>query len=337
MKTITTFEKKKRFLLGNEYYFLIRVSQHFKFTTEQLRRYKTILIWRNVVCNESIDWNTEILDEFKDLIFVQDDILPEINCNESLPWSIEFINRYKELWSWEMLVGNPVVMEIPGIKEYYAKEFLPYKYDNPWVFNSISNSKKEYNPQSDNSGLDTDSWDWDVPAEWRYESMEEIKKAKNVRWFQLSRNTRIPWSTELIKEHEDEWEWEELSQNPQIPWNLELIRKYEDKIYWSKHDKCEEKGTPVGMGFSANLGVQWDRQLLSRYIDKLNAIDVSLSPSAKWDIDLLIQFEDFWDYNSLSMNKIVWEKVFSEFDNEETINSLLDIVLAKRNTNLNLV
>ena len=119
-----------------------------------------------------------------------------------------------------------------------------------------------------------------------------------------------------------------------IPWDLKLIKKIENKIDWTidkvKIIDGEEKITFYANSISANLNIKWDAELLSTFIKKLNTWDISISPKAKWDIDLLSQFEDFWEYGELSKNKSVWDKVFSEFDNPEHLNPLLDAILDKR-------
>ena len=332
------FEKKKQFLLKQEFYFLMNVSLRTKLSHQQLKKYKPILVWWNIESNVLINWNTDILDEFKDIFFDANIEYPEINYNESLPWSIEFIERYKDLWRWLMLIDNPTVMKIPGIKEHFSEQFLPYVEDYPEVF--IPGFEKQY---------------WVDPIEWQYESIKEISNFDFIDWRLLSHNKRLFWSQELIEQYQYKlvwsalssnptlpwsvafiekygyrWDWTNLSGNEGVPWTIGLIKKYENKFNWWKHDKNNDNGTPIGIGISANQGIKWDKEILSTYINKLNPLDISFSRSAKWDIDLLTQFADFWDYQTLASNKIVWDNVFPEFNNAETIDNLLDIILERR-------
>jgi len=103
-----------------------------------------------------------------------------------------------------------------------------------------------------------------------------------------------------------------LSLNTSIPWNLKFLKKFEDKIDWTKNLTNESGVTTFEMkNISANRSIEWDTKLLSTFIKKLNKCHISISYCAKWNIDLLNQFEDFWDYDTLTLNKLVWDKIFS--------------------------
>ena len=353
MKKQNNFEKKKQFLLKHENYYLWHISLSFKFTHQQLIKYKMILAWSAIEDNHSIDWNTDIIDDFKDIFFDKDYIFQDINLNKSLPWSIDFINHYKDLWTWELLLQNDSELFTPEIIKYFAKQFLPYAKDFPWIMNYINDTKNE--SASEMYSYETD---WDPrtsPIEWQYKSEEEIENAefidwkqlshneflpwstsliekyeRKIRWFAISRNSSIPWSKALLEKYENRWDWSALSANEGVHWTLELIKKYEYKFDWDANKSDLINGKVIfHQNFSKNSGIEWESELLSTYIDKLDGSEISWSKFAKWDIDLLIQFEDFWDYQALATNKIVWDKVFSESINEETIISLLDIILER--------
>lgn len=319
------FEKKKQFLLEQEEFFLKVISLRFSLTHQQLTKYKTILNWWSIVSNESIKWTTEIMDEFKEMIFVPDDPYPQINCNESLPWSIEFIARYEDSWSWELLIQNKSVMNVPEIRKYFHHRLSPYleEYEG--------RSKGLY--QRAIMILDELNGMYE---ELQLKSAEEIDNTNNINWFRLSQNEVLPWSAELIEKYVDKWDWSVLIHNKSIPWSLKLMKQFEDKIIWSNdlaNDLTDEDGdTIMDTGsISANFDIEWDAETLSTFKNKLNSHYISINSSTKWDIDFLTQFSDFWNYNALSLNKVIWHKVFPEFKNEEHLNPLLDIILEKRN------
>lgn len=306
---ISNFEKKRKFLLTHEEFFLNGASGFLNLSYEQLLRYKPILTWHHIASNEAIKWNESIIDKFKNEIFVEDDIFPEINCNRSLPWTIQFIERYENLWKWELLADNEHVMGNADIRKYFQNQLSPYM---EYYLASSTYTQKHI----------------------EFQHPLEIDAAESIDWFHLSRNEMLPWNTELIEKYYDKWNWTVLSTNMSIPWDINLIKKFEDKIDWTidkvKIVDGEEKITFYANSISANLNIKWDAELLSTFIKKLNTWDISISPKAKWDIDLLSQFEDFWEYGELSKNKSVWDKVFSEFDNPEHLNPLLDAILDKR-------
>src|SRR5690606_4239133 len=152
----------------------------------------------------------------------------------------------------------------------------------------------------------------------------------------LSQNKVLPWSAELIEKYVDKWDWTVLIHNKSIPWSLKLMKQFEDKIIWSNdlaNDLTDEDGDTIMYkgSISANFDIEWDAETLSTIKNKLNSHYISINSSTKWDIDFLTQFSDFWDYYALSLNKEVWDKVFPEFNNEEHLNLLLEMILRKRN------
>jgi hypothetical protein len=320
---LTDFEKKKQFLLEHEEYLIYSISFRCTLTHEQLRKYQNILEWSFLVCSHSINWTTEIMDEFKDRIFEKDDPYPEINNNSSLPWSIEFIERYKDLWDWELLGQNDKVIGNPEIRKY----FYSYLYEYIEQYENLCNSPNNDEGKSEADIIEQKLSKLDTYTEWRLRSAEEIDRTENINWRRLSMNEVLPWSKELIEKYKDKWDWEGLTMNQSIPWTLELIKQFEDKIDW-----FVDRGEPVYCvgTLSGNMSVPWDAEILSTYRHRLNRSDVSIGQNAKWDINLLIQFEDFWDYDILVLNHLIWEKVFPEFDSEEQINELLDVVLERR-------
>lgn len=326
---LSDFEKKKQFLLSHESFFLKELSKRFAFTKEQLIKYKSILNWSYIVYNENIKWSTAIIDEFKDEIFIPDDIYPEFNCNDSLPWSIEFIERYEDLWDWELLAQNIYVMGNPEIRNHFYNRLYPYIEDYQKSCSDDFNNKRSFGQTlADKVERDLDFITQHRELQFQY--LEEIVNAKSIDWFRLSQNTFLSWSAELIEKFIDKWDWSELSKNNSVPWDLELIKKFEHKIDWTVDITDEDGGTTLnGTSISANMSIEWDSTLLSTFLHKLNKWDISISECAKWDVDLLIQFNDFWEYGFLVKNKIVWSKVFSEFDAEEFTMPLLDIVLQK--------
>jgi hypothetical protein len=315
---LSDFEKKKQFLLENEVYLIQSLSFRCKLTRQQLTKYQNLLIWHFIVCNRSINWTTEILDEFKDRIFEDDDPFPEINLNESLPWSIEFIERYEDLWEWFYLAKNDEVMGNPEIRQHFYSRVSEYIQD----YEEMGKSGK-----SEAELLEAELKELSQHKEWQLRSSEEIDRTQNINWMRLSQNKILPWSPELIEKYKDKWEWKWLTMNQSIPWNLELIKQFEDKIDW--FTDTGELVYCVGT-LSGNMSVPWDAEILSTYRHRLNRSDVSIGQNAKWDIDLLIQFKDFWDYDILVLNQLIWEKVFPEFDSEEQINELLDAILERR-------
>lgn len=322
-------EKKKLFLLENEEYLINSSSLRFGFTHEHLKKYKDLLNWWIIVSNHTIKWNTEIVDEFIDRIFVEDDIFPEINGNDSLPWSIEFIELYEDLWSWELLAQNPQVMGNPVIRNHFYNRLYPYFED---YLESRTNMYNGLNGRGNpiDSLLDFEIRSLDNIKEWQIQNVEELENIGYLKWWRISQNTLLPWNEDLMDKYKDKLDFKCLSRNQSVPWDLRLMKKYEDRIDWTL-DVQNEDGNMVSEmnNIGINRNIAWDSEILKTFRHKLNPQDISISSSAKWDIDLLIEFNDFWDMNILSLNHFVWDKVFLGFNEEENLIPLLDIVLEK--------
>ena len=324
------FEKKKQFLLAHEEFFLNGISLLFYLSHQQLTKYKSILPWGYIVSNHTIKWNAEMVEEFKNEIFIEDDFLNGINSNDSMPWSIEFIERYENVWNWELLAQNDNVMGNPEIRNHFYNRLYPYFEEHGKDIFNEKNQPKDISEYFINN-CERDLNFFGNIKEWQFQTVDEIIKAKNIDWLRLSQNSLLPWSAELIEKFIDKWDWSRLGTNESIPWSLKLMKQFEDRIDWTIDLPDSDGGTVIsGKGISANLSIEWDSEILSTFITKLNKWDISISEFAKWDIDLLIQFSDFWEYFYLSLNKIVWRNVFSEFNNEDYLNPLLNIILEKR-------
>jgi hypothetical protein len=328
---LTDFEKKKQFLLEHEDFLLGGISHWFKLTHQQLTSFQTLLNWDYIVCNLAINWTSEIMDEFKDRVFI-DELYPKININDSLPWSIEFIERYEDRWNWYLLGRNHRVMGNPEIRKHFHHRVS----EHIEAYERWSASPINYEMRSLDEVLETQIKELDKHKECLFRSAEEIDSIEDINWLHLSSNEFLPWSAELIEKYKEEWDWRLLSRNGNIPWSLELIKQFEDKIEWGSGMFDEYDDDDVYdllfdiYSLSANPTIEWDAEIISTFRKKLHKPHISLSERAKWDIDLLIQFADFWDYRFLAINDSMWQKVFPEFDSEEQIKELLGIVLERR-------
>ena len=87
---------KSRFLLKHHKYLLIRACAFFSFTADEVRKYSPIIYWHNLAVNRNVEWDVELIEEFKHELFNKGGVLPEFNDNESLPWSLEFMQRFED-------------------------------------------------------------------------------------------------------------------------------------------------------------------------------------------------------------------------------------------------
>jgi hypothetical protein len=53
--------------------------------------------------------------------------------------------------------------------------------------------------------------------------------ADRLPWRSLSANRNLPWTAELVQEHQARWDWELLAANPALPWTKELLGAWAER------------------------------------------------------------------------------------------------------------
>ena len=124
------------------------------------------------------------------------------------------------------------------------------------------------------------------------------KGADCLDWAELSKNTSIDWSVELIRQHKDRWVWPRLSANNSIRWTAEMLREFADKLTWGKGkgvntlDDCR--------GISYNTNVAWTAELIAEFKDYLDFPAISENEGIPWTADLIAEFKDDLDFPAIS-------------------------------------
>lgn len=327
------FEKKRQFLLRNEGYFIRSVSTLFGFNSEQLKKYGPILEKEFLGVNQAIKWDIDLIAAVIQLPGDNDDFFCELSYNESLPWGFDLIEHFKDKWHWETMACNDVVVTNGTLRNYYFKQLGPHL-DGFWE--GATNRLLGLYGDGQTIGEACETQYCSVPYyqqrnELQFLDTKEIEQYKEKDWRMLSYNTLLPWSAELIERYQDKWDWPVLCANKCVPWDLELMKKFEDHIDWTIGTPDENGMTSYdGLGISENLYLEWDKEILETFSHKLDPWCISMSIAAKWDIDLLIQFESFWDIHGLGMNTKVWAMVFPEFEKGDIICGLLDMIIERR-------
>jgi hypothetical protein len=205
----------------------------------------------------------------------EDDRTGELSRSESLPWTEELIGRYADRWDWELLSGNRALPWSHSLIE---------RFKSRWDWHRLSSNDRL--PWSSRLVYEfRDSWDWssllrDQSVTWSREHFEEIRSAalayfrrhesfdvsvlpvsvefverhfRDNPWpsWELSCNTKLPWSAELIRQHHDYWDWEALSANTALAWSPELINEFAERWDWT--------------ALSSNQGLPWSDELISRF------------------------------------------------------------------------
>ncbi|MCB9205502.1 MAG: hypothetical protein H6603_11035 [Flavobacteriales bacterium] len=326
----SSFEEKRQFLLKYPKVVLDHMSLRRSFTHEQLRKYRGILTWNLITGNEGIPWNTDMVDEFVDLLFPEDDLYgPDgFSLNRSLPWdSIEFVKRYEHLWDWYNMAANDMLKG--ECRAYYLDRLMQYDgfKPNPMTFDD----------------LDLDPNDSFALRMRRIPTRDELEETHKdyhdflihhpelaipeIDWNEFSGENRMYWTEELIATYEDLWNWERLSNNPTMPWTLSFMQRYQDRLVWKGEETVEEDGW-VGVslnGVGSNEGVAWSTELFDAFHEKLGEYhDILFSKTTTWTLPLLARFIEIWGAGNICLNPAIWQALFAEFDEEENLVGVLD-------------
>lgn len=315
---------KSRYLLKHHEYLLIRACAFFPFTADEVRKYSPIINWYYLAVNHNVEWDVELIEEFKHQLFDKDGVFPEFNLNESLPWSVAFIERYIDEVEWELLSQNNSVVEDKTIRDRFYSELKPHE----------ENVQRTLAYDGDN--LDSDSFDFldnfgfgkKYHPELYLNHPNEAVLIEDVDWVRMSRNENFDWSIELIDQYLDKWSWYNLTMNKSIPWDLKMLERYEDFLDWSVTERSDVKDTYsiVTHSVSSNLSIAWTREMLQRFRHKLDPETISVNENIKWSFELVRDFIDIFEPRLLALNNACWNKAFPEFNKRENLIPLLEIL-----------
>jgi hypothetical protein len=167
---------------------------------------------------------------------------------------------------------------------------------------------------------------------WRLISMNEnlpisenllLRFSHRLNWYILSNRSDLPWSEDLIINFQEYWDWERLSENTSVPWTSLLLEMFEDKIFWRVEEdsyfdsEYDMEAYYPEKTICSNPHVLWDRELINKYIDKIDFTELCDNPSIKWKKKLISEFKDYIDWTVLcSGRNVKWSTSFLNEFNE---------------------
>lgn len=211
------------------------------------------------------------------------------------------------------------------ISEYYPlNDDLIEKHIDRWYWNYLS--QNESLPWSiDLIEKFKDQWKWNYLSQnkslpWSVEFIERFKDCWD--WYYLSSNTRLPWSIRLIENFKDKWSWHGLSTNEDIPWSVELIERFKEYWHWTSLIQIRNIPLPneiINKHLDEIQFLGGQIKVLKRiynskhiYLDddasySLCNEDFKLINHEPWSIQLIEEYEEYWQWYGLSENEdIPW-------------------------------
>lgn len=237
--------------------------------------------------------------------------------NENILWSIELVEKYRNKWAWLSVLQNS---KWPWDKIDLDKEFKKY-YPKTETWEVISRSKS-------------------LP--WSIKFLKKYKEKWN--WYILAKNESLPWTKDFfnsfikLASEELEWEWidnlkeydpgdytwvDNLSvcfvKNEKLPWSVDFIRKHKryfrdintnKNFPWTRElikQRTKDGDYAIFYPLSENEKLHWTIELLTEYEKWWNWKELSSNKTLPWNAELIEKFIDKWDWNTLSeMPNIPW-------------------------------
>lgn len=197
---------------------------------------------------------------------------------------------------------------------YFRAWISAYQFDYRPIINDIIENFKTKNSDSCNLIF--------VSVDQINEFIEKYKSIKEIHWHVISQETNIRWTDDLITMYKDLWDWKYLNKNSSVFWHFNLLDKIPDKINWQRivHEtqlkwNAEQINRYKNYLHFSNIGIK--QEFGGCYInynyltDRTNSKGASLSSSScvDWNLDLIKQFKELWDWNELSTNEnFIWDK-----------------------------
>ncbi|NVN95503.1 MAG: hypothetical protein HXX18_09500 [Bacteroidetes bacterium] len=335
-------KRKTDFLLRHPELAVNHICRYYPFSFEELKEYDNELLWWKIDLNHYIPWSYEIIDYFIDKFDFNgknEYYGPGFFClNYGLPWSIEFIKRYETLWDWNILMYNLKLRRNPEIYEYMQQTYL--KYTTPKDVKQANKIKsfggsdydlRENYPEIDNFIFTSESLWHGKP----YTTWEEVENDTPIDWDEISKNSFLPWSIEIIDKYKYSLNFRNLCWNHGVPWSTELIFKFFVRFQESAILGCDEDTTNKNQFLGIlnhNPCFPWNMKNIRELEDYIPFDELSFNYYAEWSIDLLEYYEDKWDYPNMVSNQGIIPKAFPELSQFEVMKELwLEILKRKRN------
>lgn len=297
------------FFIKHPNYFIGLLSSYYPLSQFQLNLYKDLLDWNKIAANVNINWDDNILDEFRGYIiwdtlttnpsaFVNTKLLKtfedeidwfgnenfygdSITANEGIYWNNETIEKYADKINFEKLSISTNVD---------WSETLIDKYINKWNFTELAHNES-------------------IP--WSLEMFEKYLDESYFFYFGVQTNKSLV-SFELVEKYNHLMDWHNISLVPTLPWiENDLLNYWSDKIVWTgiacnkflfandknfyqKHyDKWQPIKHKVFGFFSGNEAFPWSKQMIEMHKYDLDWNLLCSNEGIVWSTDLIDSFSKY--------------------------------------------
>jgi len=280
------------------------LSSYYPLTSAQIQNYRSFLDNNLLLNNTSIEWNSDILKQFKnkqdwEILSLNPSVFRDLNLidefydfihwdnhgdgaystianNYGIPWSSEIINKYEKSWDYYQLSYNPYI---------------------PWTEDLIDRH--------------LDEWDWQTLSgnemlPWSLSFLEKYSSKIVTDSFNFMANPALTGNFEIVQKYGHLLSWSAICSNPNLPWvEKNLLELWSTKIDWEEIYRNNIFSCRVGF-YGKNL----DKHLSANSdFDSL-----SCNTIFPWSIPLIDAYKELWNWNALSLNpKLPWDANFIDY------------------------
>ncbi len=118
-----------------------------------------------------------------------------------------------------------------------------------------------------------------------------------IHWDELCKNEAMDWTKEFITKYKNKIPWDDLSANPKVfaDREQEIVELFKNDWRWNY--------------LCGNRGIKFTKEMIDKYADKIDFVELSQNPSVQWTEELLIKYGKKLSWKHIRLNPgIKWTR-----------------------------
>ena len=290
--------------------------------------------WEILGSNPNIKWTYNLIQKVKWITFWEG-----LSHNPSLKWGLNLIKRFEKHWNWEILSKSDLIPWTEDlIFTFIDKWHWFYLSSNPsinWNRTLIDKFKSKINWYSlsgnpslkvidDDIQFYKDLWRWDELCQ--NESIGIDRKFLSKYKKHINFQGHINWGGG----GKDHYFVPEFLMNKNLNLKIDYIRNLSNQNQWEKgyvycNQNPDEPGEWIYFSKNKNLTLS----ILKEFSESLDWDVLSSNKYLPWDMNLVLQFKDLWNWEILIDNEIFWSEIIEpnlKIMNIKYINEMFEAV-----------
>lgn len=284
-------------------------NPNIKWTDKLIKKGEWITSWKGLSRNPSLDWGINLIKKYENLWDWE-----TLSKSELILWDQDLITTFKEKWHWFKLCMNVSI-------KWDRKLIEEFKDKVEWYALGLN---KGLTVSDNDIEFYQDCWRWDTLC-----ANEAIVIDSN---FLKKYRSHINFQGRLSYGGggKDHYWVPEFLENKTLNIGVDEIKKLSMENQWKKgyvycNENPNEPGEWVFLSKTRNL----TKSILTEFHGFLDWDVLSANEFLPWDIDLVLQFKDLWNWEIMMDNETFWSKIIEpnlELMNIKYINEMFEKV-----------